>query len=102
MFVPIFLLGCFWGWSYRWLATRTRHELLGIAVSTNFILGGAIYFESSNIKLFGGAVSSLLVLWVLLRYGGEAMWSFVAPVRQWKPVAVGNVSSDSPIVTPAS
>jgi hypothetical protein len=79
MFVPVFLLGCFWGWAYRWLATRTRHKLLGIAVSTNLILGGAIYFEASNVKLFGGALSSLLVLWVLLRYGGDAIWRFIAP-----------------------
>lgn len=82
MFAPILLLGYFWGWAYRWLATRTRHSLLGLAVSTNLILGGAIYFESSNIKLFGGAVSSLLVLWVLLAYGAEAIWNFLAPVSR--------------------
>jgi hypothetical protein len=79
MFVPIFLLGCFWGWAYRSLATRSRHKLLGIGVATNLILNGAIYFESSNIKLFGGAVSSLVVLWLLLGFIGDAMWRFVAP-----------------------
>jgi hypothetical protein len=87
MFVPIFLLGCFWGWAFRWLAGRARNKLLGVAVSTNLILSGAIYFEASNVKLFGGAVSSLLVLWILLRYGGDAIWRFVAP-RPAEPLLV--------------
>jgi hypothetical protein len=79
MFVPIFLLGWMWGWVYQWLAKRTRHSLLGIAFSTNLILGSAMYFEASNIKLVGGTLSSFLVLWILLRYGGDSFWRFVAP-----------------------
>jgi len=90
MFIPIALLGFFWGWAYRTLATRTRHKLLGIAISTNLILGGAIYFEWSNIKLLGGAMSSLLVLWCLLLFWGDAIWRFVAPLPERKIVVAEN------------
>ncbi|HUJ12918.1 MAG TPA: hypothetical protein VL284_03925 [Thermoanaerobaculia bacterium] len=86
MFVPIVLLGVFWGWSYRWLATRTKARLFGLAVATNLLLGTAIYFEYSNIKLFGGALSSLIVLTVVLRYASDRMWRFVAPSSSPRPV----------------
>lgn len=94
MFAPIFLLGTFWGWAYRWLATRTRWRLLGIAVATNLILGGALYFESSNIKLLGGAVSALIILWAVLRFRGEAIWgALVRPDAAPPPLAVAPVIS---------
>ena len=96
MFVPIFLVGCFWGWAYRWLATRTRHRLLGIAISTNLILGNALHFEASNIKLLGGAVSSLVVLWLILKFGGDRIWRYLAepqtePVRM--PLPAGDAAT---------
>ncbi len=96
MFVPIFLLGCFWGCAYRWLAARTRHPLLGIAVSTNLILGHAIYFESSNIKLFGGAMSSLIVLAVVLHFFGDRIWRHLAPVAVRRRVAAAPAAAPSP------
>lgn len=77
MFVPVFLVGLFWGWIYRWLANRSPYRLLGLAAATNVILGGAITFETSNIKLVGGALMSVIALTILLRYGGRAIWAFL-------------------------
>jgi hypothetical protein len=85
MFAPIFLLGLFLGWVYRWLSTRTPYRLLGLAAATNIILSGGITFESSNIKLFGGAVMSLIVLTLLLHYGGRHIWAFLSN-RMYAPI----------------
>lgn len=86
MFVPIVLLGVFWGRAYRWLCRASRHRMLGVAVGTNFVLSGAIQFESSNVKLLGGAVASLLVLALVLHWGGERLWALcgrsAAPSRR--------------------
>lgn len=79
MFVPIFFVGAFWGWSFRWMVGQAPVQLLGLAVATNLILGGAISFESSNIKLLGGAVMSIIVLGLLLRVAGTKIWLFLAP-----------------------
>ena len=79
MFAPIILVGCFWGWSYRWLAARTPYSPLGIAASTHLILGSALTVEASNIKLLGGAVGTVIGLSLILRYGGATIWRFLAP-----------------------
>ena len=82
MFVPIALLGYFWGWAYRFLATRSAQKLLGLGFAANLILSSAIYFESSNIKLIGGAVLYVIIMSLLLKYAGDKMWRFVAPSRR--------------------
>jgi hypothetical protein len=81
MFVPIFLLGIFWGWIYRWFANRSRYRLLGVAAATNIILAHAITFETSNIKLVGGAVTSWIALTILLHYAARPAWAFLSNRR---------------------
>jgi len=77
MFLPICLVGVLWGWSYRWLATRGSNQLLGLSAATMVILIGAILFESSNIKLLGGAVTNILVLTALLDLWGDRLWGLL-------------------------
>ena len=78
MFVPILLLGMFWGWGYRWLSTGSPERPLGIAAGVVFVMSGALLFESSNIKILGGGVTALLVWTLLLRLGGRKMGQFLA------------------------
>lgn len=85
MHVPVLLLGVLWGWSYRTLATTGRRRLLSLAFAVSFVLSGAILFESSNIKIVGGAITTLLVGWVLLRYGSRWIWSVMAARRYQAP-----------------
>ena len=74
MFVPVFLVGAFWGWAYRWLATRSANRLLGLSAATTLILMGALLFEASNIKLLGGALTNLVVLSILLIAWSRGLW----------------------------
>jgi len=77
MFVPVYVLGVFWGWTYRVLATTGPHRLLGFGLASSLILMNAILFESSNIKIVGGAVTSLLVGWLVLHFGSDGIWSLL-------------------------
>ncbi|MBS1834773.1 MAG: hypothetical protein JST65_18790 [Acidobacteria bacterium] len=77
MFPPIFLLGVLWGWGYRLLARTGGAKLLSVAAASTFVLSGALYFESSNIKIVGGAITLLLVLWLVLRFFDEVIWAFL-------------------------
>jgi hypothetical protein len=82
MFVPILLLGVFWGRAFRLLATTGRHRLLAFGLATSFILLNGILFESSNIKIVGGAVMTILVGWVVLRFGSDRIWSVMTSHRR--------------------
>ncbi len=77
MFVPILLLGMFWGWGYRWLSTCSPERPLGLAAGVVFVMSGAQLFESSNIKLLGGGVTALIAWTLLLRLGGRRMGRFL-------------------------
>lgn len=77
MFVPITLLGFFWGAGFRVLATAGPVPLVNVATATVFILPAATLFESSNIKLVGGAVTSMLALYPFLRYASGPLWSIL-------------------------
>ena len=54
MFLPVFLLGLFYGLLYRAFLKWSRFKLLGFALYTSVILFAAYNFETSNIKLVGG------------------------------------------------
>ncbi len=82
MFVPVFLLGVFYGLTYRLFATRNKNVWLGIAVGSSILIFGAYHIETSNIKLVGGNTMWLLVLGVLYwRFGGLFLKLVSAPVR---------------------
>jgi hypothetical protein len=74
MFVPVLMLGVLFGWAYRVLATTGNKFLLSLAFAVSFILSNAILFESSNIKIVGGSLTSLMVGWGVLRFGSDELW----------------------------
>ena len=81
MFVPILLLGMFWGWGYRWLSNCSLERPLAIAAGVVFVMSGALYFESSNLKILGGGVIALIVWTLLLRLGGSTIGRFLTGGR---------------------
>ena len=91
MFAPVFLLGVFWGWVYRWLATRPGNGLLGLSAATTVILTGAILFEASNVKILGGAVTNVVALSLALAFGGTSLWRALSGGR---PRPVGPRTSE--------
>jgi hypothetical protein len=78
MFVPILLLGAFWGWAFRWLTTRPQRKLLGLAAGTTVVLMSAILFEASNIKIIGGALTNIIVLSGILFFGSGVLWKLLS------------------------
>jgi hypothetical protein len=81
MFVPILLLGMLWGAGYRLLMGTGEVPLLSIVAATVFVLSGALYFESSNIKIVGGALTLLLTLYAFLRFTSLAAWELLTGAR---------------------
>jgi hypothetical protein len=74
MFAPIFALGCFWGWLYRFITNVGSIPLLGLAGATTILLNSAVFFESSNVKIFPAGVILLLVYSMVLRFFGKNIW----------------------------
>ena len=74
MFAPIFALGCFWGWLYRFITNVGSIPLLGLAGATTILLNSAVFFESSNVKIFPSGVILLLVYSMVLRFFGKNIW----------------------------
>jgi hypothetical protein len=74
MFAPIFALGCFWGWLYRFITNVGSIPLLGLAGATTILLNSAVFFESSNVKIFPAGVILLLVYSMVLRLFGKNIW----------------------------
>src|SRR5437763_3280459 len=62
MFLPIFLMGVFYGLIYRAFVTQSRYALLGTATASAILIFGAYAIETSNIKFVGGNVTVLVVM----------------------------------------
>ena len=62
MFMPIFLLGLFYGIIYRIFALQSRRVLFGNAIAVAILVFGAYTIETSNIKLVGTNVTAVLVM----------------------------------------
>lgn len=76
MFVPIFLLGVFYGLIYRLFAIRSQSKLIGVAIASAILIFGAYTIETSNIKLVGGNLTAVLVI-------GVCYLSFRRPFMAW-------------------
>lgn len=85
MFIPIFLLGMFYGMIYRYFIGHYQLRLLGFAMATSILAFGAYMIETSNIKLVGGNVTSFIVLWAFAKFCGPPFWSLVAPRHSASP-----------------
>jgi hypothetical protein len=77
MFVPIFLLGIFYGLIYRVFVIQSEHALLGSAIAASILIFGAYTIETSNIKIVGGNATVLIVLTVFFKLFGRPIWSFL-------------------------
>jgi hypothetical protein len=77
MFVPIFLLGVFYGFIYRAFVIQSRYALLGSAIAAAILIFGAYAIETSNIKIVGGNVTVLIVMTVFLKLFGRPLWGFL-------------------------
>lgn len=73
MFLPLFLWGYFLGWSYRRLVLSTPCPLFGYGNAAVLIYLNATYLESSNLKMLGGMVMGLLVLYLVQKYFAEEL-----------------------------
>jgi hypothetical protein len=76
MFVPIFLLGVFYGVIYRFFS-NTKHKILGLAIATALLIFSANKVETTCIKLLGGNLMGLIVLGLFAIVAGEWVWRFV-------------------------
>ena len=74
MFAPVFLLGIFYGLIYRFFVDHERHRVLGFAMATAILAFGACNIETSNIKLVGGNLMSLIVIGLFSKIAGEWFW----------------------------
>jgi hypothetical protein len=91
MFAPIFALGVFFGWAYCWLATRSANLLLGLSAATTLLVGEAILFAASNIKLMGGYLTNLIVLSLVLTLWSKGLWRLLTgprPLPRRPPILV--------------
>ena len=61
MFVPILLLGVFYGLIYRYFIIRKDFRLIGFALGTAILLNVHQDFAASNAKIVGGVVTALIV-----------------------------------------
>jgi hypothetical protein len=77
MFLPIFLLGYFYGWIYKYFMLKDPDHLIGMGIATAILLFSAILIETSNIKLVGGVTTSFLAFSVLLWFGREKLIRFL-------------------------
>jgi hypothetical protein len=85
MFFPIFLVGVFQGWLYRFFVEYSQKKTLGLAVATAILLFGGYLIEINNAKLLGSNVTSLLVMACFVKFLGKPFWSLISEERQFKP-----------------
>ena len=67
MFVPILILGFFWGWMYAFFISHAQSAIFGYAFATALLIE-AYQFEMAGIKLFGGMLMKFMVLSLALYF----------------------------------
>jgi hypothetical protein len=81
MFLPVFLIGLLWGNLIRLSLRYMVNSLVGSAVASVVILQVGTLFETSNAKMLGGTISSILVLSLLMALFGQGMWKILCGER---------------------
>jgi len=71
MFVPIFLLGIFYGLIYSLCVIHSPSKLICTAIASAILIFHAYTIETSNIKIVGGTVTTLLVVGVIYFFFGQ-------------------------------
>jgi hypothetical protein len=85
-FAPIFLLGLFFGLIYRVLVIHSRSKLICTAIATSILIFNAYAIETSNIKIVGGTVMSLLVVGTLYLVCGRLFRAWLEPHNRHRVV----------------
>ena len=77
MFVPVFLLGVFYGLIYRYFVFHGPSPALGFAMACAILVFGAYTIETSNLKLVGGNLMGFLFFALVRRFLGPAFLAWV-------------------------
>ena len=80
MFIPVLLLGVFYGLIYRILANHGPSRLLGLAVAGTILAFGANTIETSNIKLIGINTANFLVLGLIYWRFGRYFMDYIREI----------------------
>jgi hypothetical protein len=78
MFAPIFLLGLFYGFIYRFFISYSPKKIIGFALAVSILVFGAYTIETSNIKILGGNVTDFLAMMVFMKVCGKRFWNLIA------------------------
>ena len=81
MFVPILCLGLFYGLIYRFFVNHHPVKVVGFAMATAILIFGAYTIETSNVKLFGGNLMSLIVIGFFAKFGAPFLWPLITAQR---------------------
>lgn len=90
--LPVFLWGVLLGRMFALLCTTGGSGLVSLGFAITFVLTSALFFEASNIKMFGGALSFFIGAWAILRLGSRDIEKFIS--LPTAPRAVGRVRSN--------
>jgi hypothetical protein len=98
MFVPIVVLGVFYGLIYRCFVIRSRHKLLGSAFAVSVLILSAYEIETSNIKIVGGIVVAVLATTLVYKMMGSFISDYLMPPAVDPPTGMlpGRSSGASP------
>jgi dolichyl-phosphate-mannose--protein O-mannosyl transferase len=77
MFIPIALLGAFYGLIYRQFVIKSRYRLVGCGIATAVLVFGGNVVETSNVKLVGGNLTALIVLTMFYFIFGSRLQSWL-------------------------
>jgi hypothetical protein len=77
MFVPVFILGMFYGFIYRYFVYWYRFKLVGFALAAAILIFGAYNVETSNIKLVGGNLMVFLVFALCAKIVVPYLWPMI-------------------------
>jgi hypothetical protein len=73
MFLPIALLGMFYGMIFRVFALNSKNALIGMAAGAAILVFGAYTIETSNVKLVGGNLCAVIVFGGLYLLFGKVL-----------------------------
>ena len=79
MFIPILTFGVLIGIAYGLMVRMAPHPVFGAALGCSLIMRCNIDLASSNAKMLGALVSSLLIYAIILRLAGKPIWRWLCP-----------------------
>jgi hypothetical protein len=81
MFTPIFVMGIIYGLIDRLFISRARHKILGSAFAVAILLFNAYAIETSNIKLLGGVIVSVLAGILIYKLFANTLMTYIQAAR---------------------